>query len=187
MAYLRWYAKLRDVEFPWADEAFAALAPRWRRPAFFPADGFALPWRPDGADPVTDGFPAKGIFVSARGARTRAHVDPWASDAILIQLFGRKSWKLWRPGRAASDTPDEEWETAVGDAVLVPAGWTHDVVSLTDAVSLTWNFVHRCTSARLAAHLRNGPTDEEDVLRFFLGPDAPTRSWHELADRVERA
>jgi hypothetical protein len=55
--------------------------------------------------------------------------------------------------------------------VLVPHGWYHAVKALTDSISLTWNFVHRSTSAALLAWLKQPMSDiDQSVLRFFFGP-----------------
>ena len=50
--------------------------------------------------PVEELFPAKAIFISGRGARTRLHRDPWASDAVLCQLYGSKQIVMFSPEQA---------------------------------------------------------------------------------------
>ncbi|HEY0795897.1 MAG TPA: cupin-like domain-containing protein, partial [Acidisarcina sp.] len=102
--YVRWYCHLAaDERVPWADDVFARFAGDWARPAFFPAHSFALPFCPpdDAVDPTRDWFPARGLFISAKGARTRLHADPWASDALLCQIYGDKDFVMYDPSQAA--------------------------------------------------------------------------------------
>jgi hypothetical protein len=192
--YVRWYTQLRDVDFVWADEAFATLRHRWKAPTFWPDTDYVLPRAaaPQRLDPVLDRFPAKGLFVSGRGARTDLHVDPWGSDAVLCQLYGTKTWRLYRPERdagqhrAQGQTPvaapprdpgalpeqaDYTFQLRPGETVYVPRGWRHEVTSDTDCISWTWNFVHAQGAEELAKLMQGELSSlDESVLSFFLGP-----------------
>src|SRR5262249_8295609 len=152
-----------------------------------------LPYAPHErkADPTVDHFPAKGLFISPRGGRTSLHLDPWGSCAVLCQMYGRKRWFFYAPDQerylrngaklvdpTAPDLemfPDfpkaqlsAECMLEAGETIYVPHGWSHEVHSETDAISLTWNFVHSSTGAFLDAWLNTNLTDFElSVLRFF--------------------
>lgn len=192
--YVRWYTKLRDVDFCWADEAFTQLQRQWSCPSFVPSTDYVLPCTPTGctSDPVTDHFPAKGLFISPRGARTSLHVDPWGSCAVLCQLYGTKRWYFYGPKQAEylqneSGTvdvtrPDMHKFPAFsmarlsaictlkpGEIIYVPHGWFHQVECDSDSVSLTWNFVHRTTVHSFIEWLSHGRLSafDESVLRFF--------------------
>jgi hypothetical protein len=192
LPYVRWYTQLRDVQFCWADEIFAQLRSRWSVPAFLPNTDYVLPLSAGTTDPVTDPFPAKGLFISPRGARTSLHVDPWGSCAVLCQLYGDKRWYLYAPeqakylrndlGTVDVTRPDRkkfpEFSRAQltasctltpGEVIYVPHGWYHQVECDSDAVSLTWNFVHQTTAASLIDWLEGSSLTEFDqsVLRFF--------------------
>jgi hypothetical protein len=198
--YIRWYCHLSsDERVPWADEVFTHLADDWARPSFFPCDSFALPicGQGDSIDPSRDWFPARGLFISARGARTRLHADPWCSDAILCQVYGRKDFVMYHPSQAPYlsngnktvdiEAPDLEVfpgflqaEVAVrdslepGECLLVPAGWHHHFNSTTDSISLTWNFVHRSRLQPFLAYLSAGPQENELkqlAYAYFESPD----------------
>jgi hypothetical protein len=53
--------------------------------------------------------------------------------------------------------------------IYVPAGWFHHVVTVSDSISLTWNFVHASACRPFLEYLASGPpADEMDVVRFFL-------------------
>lgn len=166
--YVRWYSQFKDVAFPWADDVLREMADEWERPYFLPESGYLLP--SCGSDPTRDRFPGRALFISAPGARTRLHRDPWASDAILCQVHGAKLVRMRRPG--SSDDDVLEYDLVAGDALLIPAGWLHEVDTVTSSVSVTWNFVHEVNRSRFEAHLRAGPDpDERDVLGYFLRSD----------------
>ena len=193
LPYVRWYTQLRDVQFCWADEIFAQLRNQWHLPTFLPNTDYVLPLSSAGAtNPLTDAFPARGLFISPRGARTSLHVDPWGSCAVLCQLYGCKRWYLYSPDQAEylrNDSgvvdvtrPDHEKFPAFaraqltatctlkpGEVIYIPHGWYHQVECDSDSISLTWNFVHRTTAASLIGWLEASPLSEFDqsVLRFF--------------------
>lgn len=192
LPYVRWYTKLRDVPFCWADEIFAQLNSEWHLPTFLPDVDYVLPLSAGTTNPVTDPFPAKGLFISPRGARTSLHVDPWGSCATLCQLYGSKRWYLYAPdqtkylrnefGVVDVTRPDLKRFPAfscaqltaactltAGEVIYIPHGWYHQVECDSDSVSLTWNFVHRSTVASFITWLEGKPLSEFDqsVLRFF--------------------
>jgi hypothetical protein len=191
--YIRWYTKMKDIDFVWADDVFEKIADKWSRPEFLPESDYLLPCSGTRRlDPTKDLFPGKGLFISGAGARTRLHRDPWASDAVLCQLYGKKEVKLYSPAVSVSlvssgktvdvDKPDEELfpkfrETSPtaedvlnpAEILFIPRGWYHHVYSLTDSVSLTWNFVHLTTGRAYLEYLMSPESREaHDVLRFFL-------------------
>jgi hypothetical protein len=195
--YVRWYTRLRDahLDFCWADHAFSKLQSYWSLPEFLPNKDYLLPHMPRGiatTTPVTDPFPAKGLFISPAGARTSLHVDPWGSCAILCQLYGQKTWYMYAPDQAEYlrnelgvvdvTRPDErtfpEFKRAQltakcclspGEVIYVPHGWYHQVECASDSISITWNFVHKATASSLLEWLTQGVISESDesVLRFF--------------------
>lgn len=185
--YVRWYCRLSsDERVPWADEIFRKVSGDWERPAFFPSRSFVLPYcgESDSIDPTRDWFPARGLFISARGARTRLHADPWSSDALLCQVYGRKEFVMYDPSQAQYltnggktvdiESPDIQLFPAFnqarpafadtlepGEIVLVPSGWLHHFNSVTDSVSVTWNFVHSCRLPEFVRYLLRGPGETE--------------------------
>lgn len=205
--YVRWYTRLRDVDFDWADEVFELLAPNWEPLPFLPPTGYVLPF--GGAerrlDPRRDLFPAKGLFISGRGARTSLHVDPWGSDAVLCQLHGRKRWTMYDPSQAPylqgagkivdpddvdvgafprfhEARPTHEFDLVAGEVVYVPHGWYHHVVTETPSISLTWNFVHASTADSFLRWLEASEpgSNDREIARYFVGDDDPRM----LRDRV---
>ena len=189
--YVRWYTTMKEVDFVWADETFKEFAPFWQKPAFLPDRNFLLPFSADRAlDPTSDLFPGKGLFISGKGACTSLHRDPWASDAILCQLYGDKTVKLYAPGEPplpgpeqggslngkdagneAAGTPTHQDTLRTKEILFIPNGWYHSVHSDTDSVSLTWNFVHQTTGKTYFRYLLSPEAQKaRDVLTFFLDP-----------------
>jgi diaminobutyrate-2-oxoglutarate transaminase len=193
--YVRWYNKLKNVEHAWGDEAFRRLSPHWRMPSFLPRRGMLMPARPV-ADAVHDAFPYRGVLVAARGARTRLHRDPFASDAVVYQLSGVKEVVLYRPERAdelrarradgssfggfvdvrptpatLTVQPDYHGFVRPGEVIYIPHGWLHDVLVVEDSLSVTWNFVHEAGALEFIDYLMDsasGSDSEFDVLRYFF-------------------
>lgn len=178
--YIRWYTQFHQKSFPWADTVFEQLQAAWSRPSFLPETHYLLPFviPPDIFEPNKQPCPAKGLFISAAGAKTRAHTDPWESDGILCQFYGTKLVKLFAqpPSRTLngfreSYTPNQYDEAFIlypGDILYIPAGCKHEVLTLTDSISLTWNFVHITHGQRFLAYCQSPHSDEDNnVLRFF--------------------
>lgn len=195
--YVRWYNKLKDVDFAWGDEAFERLSKYWRAHDCLPQSDFLVPFAPEGGNvnPVTDIFPYRGILIAARGARTRLHRDPFCSDAIVNQFYGVKEFALYRPERTMelmetqdgnsfggfidirktadgrpSIQPDYAGTIGPGEMIYIPHGWLHDVVVVEDSVSITWNFVHGAGAKEFLTYLeKDADHDQEfETLNYLL-------------------
>jgi ribosomal protein L16 Arg81 hydroxylase len=199
-AYVRWYTKLKDVDFAWADHVFERFRDAWDMPYFFPDSAMVVPPSRGPINPAESRFPYKGLFVSGRGARTRLHRDPWNSDALLCQLYGKKSISMYGPEdsarlvrgqdfvdlsnpeqpRAAHDERVEPLFTttlAPGEIIYFPGGTFHDVASVTDSVSITWNFLHASNLTQFCEHVARHPDENElEIVRFFLKSSLPPRA-----------
>lgn len=210
--YVRWYNKLRDVEFAWGDEAFSRMASAWRMPRCLPRSDLIVPVSRSGAgtDAVVDAFPYRGLLVAARGARTRMHRDPFFSDAVVCQFHGTKEAALYRPERAEelkknkdgssfggfidvrseeidalSVEPDFHGHVRPGEMIYIPHGWLHDVIAVEDSVSITWNFVHELGSGKFSDYLLSGwdGDSEFEILQYFHSTTGnATMSAREIAD-----
>lgn len=195
--YIRWYNKLKDVEYAWSDEGFKRMSDYWEKPSFIPNKNLLIPAikNDEVADPVTDLFPYRGILVAAKGARTRTHTDPFCSDAIISQFYGEKEVSMYHPDRAKelsaqkteansfsgfvdvrgndintlSHEPDFHGYLGPGDVAYVPHGWIHDVIVTKDSLSVTWNFIHEMGGLEYIDYLMDGPEldSEFEVLNFF--------------------
>ena len=206
LPYVRWYCRLsEDDRVPWADELFERIANDWACPAFFPRHSFVLPYcgPADVIDPRCDWFPARGLFISAQGARTRLHADPWCSDALLCQIYGVKDFVMFDPSQTVYlrngahvvdiEAPDAERNPdfsrarpsvqdtlEAGEIVFLPAGWHHHFKSVTDSISLTWNFVHQARLPEFTAYLQEGPPETEKKQLSYALFQSPGRK---LVDR----
>jgi hypothetical protein len=192
--YVKAYTRFKEVDFVWADEIFLAMAKDWSAPAFFPDSGLVMPVSPPSRalSPAHDLFPYRGLFVSARGERTRLHRDPYDTEAILCQFHGEKQLRFYEPrhqdrlfrdGRffdpldkqdpvfadCADIEPDYVDTLRPGEMIFIPGGWFHDVTTLTDSISVTWNFVHQARASGFWRQLEHrADAGGYEVMRFFL-------------------
>jgi hypothetical protein len=185
--YVRWFSRHRVGDGHWSDDVFATLRADWQPLRFLPTSGYIVPCVPSPAriDPTGDLLPYRALFVSGAGARTRLHLDPWASSAVLCQVVGDKHVTMWPPeqhdtmlalsgqglsGQECGVPPTFDDTLSAGEALFIPGGWWHEVDTVTDAVSGTWNFLHRVHAEALRAHIAAVPDDPElAVVTFFLG------------------
>ncbi len=179
--YVRWYSTFKELDFVWADDFFNKTHEDWSMPYFLPRDNYIIPFKNLEANPNKILFPARGLFISAKGAKTSQHVDPWCSDAILCQVQGYKKVILYNPSfNSENELSGDKLNTTrnneiyidylyPGEILFIPHSWPHEVYSLSDSVSLTWNFVHFSTLKSFIKYLANSPPDEElEIIKFFL-------------------
>jgi len=186
-SYVRWSSRDRPGPGRWADDVFAVLADDWAHPAFLPTTDYAVPYvsSSDRADIPTQSFPYRSLLLSAVGARTRLHVDPWASSALLCQIVGRKRIVLHDASHnrelieaAARNEPAPELRPAYDDELLpgeilyIPGEWWHEATTIEASISLTWNFVHALAAQRTAEHVSRYPADDELVVLEHFMSDA---------------
>lgn len=102
--YARWFTLHQSVpnaeRFPWADAIFTHLEPDWRHPYFLPRSGYLFPFVGPGEEldiPSSTTVPSKALYLSPAGAVTNLHLDYWGSDALLVQIHGRKEVVLYHP------------------------------------------------------------------------------------------
>lgn len=192
--YIRWYTKLKDVDFLWSDAIFDKLKSAWSHPYFLPNNSFLVPYsKEDKNISITEcRFPYKGLFISGKGARTRLHRDPFNSNAILCQFYGEKEIYLYSPeqekhvmnGKTFVNLADPDLDKftsfseakesyhvklSPGEIIFFPAGWFHDVTSISDSISITWNFVCFEELEAFKKYIRKHPDDDQlEIVRFFL-------------------
>jgi len=192
--YMRWYTKLKEVDFYWSDSVFDRLKNAWSQPYFIPDTSLVIPSNEKAKKRSINeyGYPYKGLFISGKGSRTRLHKDPFVSNAVLCQFYGQKEIFLYSPEKEkdvmnngdfvdvknpdhskfsnfSSITPDYEDVLSPGEIILFPSGWFHDVTSLSDSISITWNFLHATQIDKLCNHIKNNPEDDQlEIARFFL-------------------
>ena len=197
--YIRWYTRLKDYDFEWSDPFFKKIEKLWSLPSFMPKTDYLLPFvsSPQVIDPVHDNFPAKAIFISGSGAKTSLHEDPWGSDAILCQIYGTKRVELYSPTQKQylvnnthvvdTDRPNlKEFPNypqasltyidilKPGEIIFIPHGWFHKVDTISDSISITWNFVHISTWPYFFEYLIDNISNiqELEIIKFFISKRA---------------
>ena len=192
--YVRWYVKFKAVDFFWSDDVFRALAPDWSHPYFLPTSSYIVPFcRPPGtALAHQHAFPYKGIFISARGGRTRLHRDPFGTEAVLCQFYGSKHLTFYHPADGDKLRRDQKYvdpqkpdmnafpdflkvrpvyedELNPGEILFIPSGWFHDVMSVSDSISVTWNFAHAVHPEAFVREVCDPANNfDRDMLDFFF-------------------
>lgn len=191
--YTRWYTKFKEMDFFWSDDVFDTLKESWNTPYFLPTKSFLIPFCENGKKISSNesAFPYKGLFISGKGARTRLHKDPFNSNAILCQLYGQKEIVLYAPDQKEFVTnkngefinpknkkqhenfskAEYTYKTVLSpkEIIFIPAGWFHDVTSITDSISITWNFVHSSESKNFYNYIKNNPRDPGmETVKYFL-------------------
>ena len=60
-------------------------------------------------------------------------------------------------------------EVEPGQMIYIPHGWLHDVICLSDSISVTWNFVHRKGASEFVEYLKANPSEDSEfeVLQYF--------------------
>lgn len=190
--YLRGYTQFKDVDFFWADELFNALKDKWKQPEFLPVNNLLVPFSGPGDELCASdhNFPYKGLFISGKGAQTKLHRDPLMSNAVLCQFYGQKKITLYSPAQEKAlkasgllANPDNvngdniDFQNVIpdytdvlnpGEIVLFPEGWYHQVESVSDSISVTWNFVLNSDNERFSRFLQHQASSEElEVYDFF--------------------
>ncbi|MGG8495346.1 cupin-like domain-containing protein [Tenacibaculum sp. TC6] len=197
--YIRWYTKLKEVEFYWSDSVFESLKKSWNQPYFIPSTSLVIPSNKEAVERNINeySYPYKGLFISGRGSRTRLHKDPFMSNAVLCQFYGKKEIYLYSPNKEKDVmvnnefvdvknpdhakfpnfknlTPDYKDVLSPGEIIFFPSGWFHDVTCMSDSVSITWNFVHEVQLDRVCKHIEKNPEDDQlEIMRFFLRNEVP--------------
>lgn len=183
--YVRAYCKFRNVDFLWADQLFSHLQNDWTLPYFLPKSDYLLPYQTTKTiQPNQQACPAKGLFISAKGCATHFHIDPWCSDAVLCQIQGEKEVTLISSEQLPSTLIDMNNLNSnelrpyfahahrdilkPGEILYIPNGWIHHVASLSDSISLTWNFVHNTTGHRFLKYLSQNLSEfDQSVMAYF--------------------
>jgi Cupin-like domain len=193
-SYARWYVKFKNIDFFWSDAVFDAIAEDWGHPYFLPNTSYIMPFckPPDIVLAHRNTFPYKGLFISSRGSRTRLHRDPFGTDAVLCQFHGSKSLTFYQPAdddklrqgtkfvdpRKPDRTlfpnfpgavPAYRDELVAGEVLYIPSGWFHDVDTVADSISVTWNFVHVARSEPFIQEINDSTNNfDRDMLDFFF-------------------
>lgn len=123
------------------------------------------------------------------GSSTALHADVLNSFSWSYTVCGTKKWTFYAPPSIISDTAKVfEVQQSAGTCVFVPAGWTHEVVNVTESLSINHNWITTssldlawdCINSELCAvetELKSWQADDmgwelhESMLRGCVGLD----------------
>ncbi|WP_083936755.1 cupin-like domain-containing protein [Longispora albida] len=132
-----------------------------------------------GADAVLCQLHGQKQLVLYSPDQTPLLMDP-ATDAVRGASGGRRVVDIRNPDRAAFPDFDKAQPTVLdvlnpGEIAYIPAGWLHHVDTLSDSITLTWNFVHLASWRNWFRFLTNEPPASElaDIGHILL--DDPRR------------
>lgn len=189
LPYLRWFVRSSSKDSHlYADCFFRVLENAWSMPYFLPMSDYLFPFCPPNIEisPNSSYFPAQGLFLSPKGARTRLHYDGWNSDAVLCQIYGTKHVTIFKPDQARflvnansqsytnffvdlrnydpqefplvnKAEPIASFELGPGEILYIPKFYLHEIITQSDSISITWNFIHRMHLNSLLQLLTNRP------------------------------
>uniref|UniRef100_A0A0V0JCQ3 Jumonji domain-containing protein 4 n=3 Tax=Schistocephalus solidus TaxID=70667 RepID=A0A0V0JCQ3_SCHSO len=126
---------------------------------------------------VDDDF--KFVYAGPKGTWTPLHSDVYRSYSWSVNVVGVKRWWMFPPGEEKKllstqghlppDIRDRQFafqdedsdlprcycfDQFPGQAVFVPSGWYHEVLNLTDCVSINHNWINACNVTLVWNHLR---------------------------------
>nr|VZI32867.1 unnamed protein product [Spirometra erinaceieuropaei] len=127
---------------------------------------------------VDDDF--KFVYAGPKGTWTPLHSDVYRSYSWSVNVVGLKRWWMFPPGEEKKllsvqghlppdirdrqfASPDQDsdlarcyiFEQLPGQAVFVPSGWYHEVLNLTDCVSINHNWINACNVNLVWKHLQH--------------------------------
>jgi 50S ribosomal protein L16 3-hydroxylase len=119
------------------------------------------------------------------GGGVGPHVDSY--DVFLLQVQGRRRWRIGPPGDAALRPglplkilarfePTEEWVLEPGDLLYLPPGWAHDGVAVGECMTASIGFraPERVGLAReVVGRLVDAATDGTTRPRLYRDPAQP--------------
>jgi 50S ribosomal protein L16 3-hydroxylase len=115
------------------------------------------------------------ISYATDGGGVGPHLDSY--DVFLIQLHGRRQWRVSPPKSTAADfeeglpvkilkafSPTQEWLLEAGDMLYLPAGWGHDGVAVGECITASVGFRAPHRNEWLNAYLDDLSDSLEDIL-----------------------
>ncbi|VDP87194.1 unnamed protein product [Echinostoma caproni] len=169
-------------------------------PEFFSSDWLNEFWmiRPDSEDDF------RFVYLGTMGTWTPLHADVYRSFSWSANIIGQKRWWFFPPGeeeklhlinnnRLPADIRALDldqlgiryamFDQFPGQVVFVPSGWYHEVLNLTDCVSINHNWFNATNVARIWEHLQ----DQLEMVEKSTEDVRDTPGWHEQCQICLRA
>ncbi|TPP63711.1 Protein hu-li tai shao [Fasciola gigantica] len=169
-------------------------------PLHFSSDWMNEFWkvRPDSDDDF------RFVYLGTRGTWTPLHADVYRSFSWSANIVGQKRWWFFPPGEEkklqqangnqlpvdirALDLEQMAIKYALfdqfpGQAVFVPSGWYHEVLNVTDCVSINHNWFNASNVAQVWEHLQ----EQLDSVEKSTEDVRDTPAWNEQCQVCLRA
>ncbi|KAH8850717.1 2-oxoglutarate and iron-dependent oxygenase JMJD4 [Schistosoma japonicum] len=171
----------------------------FRLPEYFSSDWLNEFW--NFRNDLSDDF--KFVYLGDRGTWTPFHVDVYHSFSWSANILGHKRWWIFPPGEEKklslsngqvpfdvrpiiNDRKDVEYyviDQYSGQVVFVPSGWYHQVVNMTNCVSINHNWFNATNVSHIWDHLQNQLKAVEDSTKDV----SSIPGWHEECQTCLRA
>jgi ribosomal protein L16 Arg81 hydroxylase len=143
----------------------------YKTPKYFSSD-----WLNETCEGTADDF--KFAYMGPKGSWTPFHSDVYGSYSWSANVFGRKKWRLYPPGKEMrffqpksgslqhtfenSGVENEDFVDIIqeqGEIIFVPSGWHHIVWNETDTISINHNWFNACNVCHVWSQLRKAFED----------------------------
>ncbi|CAH8460452.1 unnamed protein product [Schistosoma turkestanicum] len=150
---------------------------------------------------LSDDF--KFVYLGGDGTWTPFHADVYRSFSWSANILGHKRWWIFPPGEekklllsngqipfdirsAIKDRNDVKYymiDQYSGQVVFVPSGWFHQVVNMTDCISINHNWFNATNVSHVWDHLQ----DQLKAVEESTKDVASIAGWHEECQTCLRA
>ncbi|CAH8447779.1 unnamed protein product [Schistosoma rodhaini] len=150
---------------------------------------------------LSDDF--KFLYVGSHGTWTPFHADVYRSFSWSANILGHKRWWIFPPGEerklllpngqipfdirsVIKDRKDVKYyviDQYSGQAVFVPSGWYHQVVNMTDCISINHNWFNATNVSHVWDHLQ----DQLKAVEASTKDVSSIPGWHEECQICLRA
>ncbi|CAI2723864.1 unnamed protein product [Schistosoma spindalis] len=142
---------------------------------------------------LSDDF--KFVYLGSRGTWTPFHADVYRSFSWSANILGHKRWWIFPPGEERKllssngqipfdirsiikDRTDVKYylvDQYSGQTVFVPSGWYHQVVNMTDCISINHNWFNATNVSHVWDHLQ----DQLKAVEVSTKDVSSIPGWHE--------
>ncbi|CAH8465322.1 unnamed protein product [Heterobilharzia americana] len=168
-------------------------------PEYFSSDWLNEFW--EFRNDLSDDF--KFVYLGSEGTWTPFHADVYRSFSWSANILGHKRWWIFPPGEEKklslpngkipcdirpiiTNREDVEYyvvDQYSGQVIFIPSGWYHQVVNITDSISINHNWFNATNVSYVWDHLK----DQLKAIEESTMDVCSTPGWHEECQTCLRA